>query len=393
MCIRDRTNIDDSRADHPELFTDRIHQISTIQLWQFLAERYKDRWIVAGYDLMNEPLPEWNAKYNHKVMPLYKEIISAIRDIDQHHMIVLEGVHWSTDWSIFDEILDNNVLYQFHKYWNNPDVNSLQEYLYFRAKHQVPIFMGEGGENNKEWYIGAFSMFEDLDISWNFWTYKKMENNNSLCSIKKPKDWDILVDNLKEDQVTDAVTANRILDEFVDNVRFDSCLYYKDVVDALLCRAPITIPAIFYAYHGMNVGYYMAENYEKNVDFRPGDHTYIEHLNNDKPTINFSNGAGQLWGEADRTAVRILEGEWLNYRVLIPKEGLYKLTLSSKNLEDLCRLEILVDDYERDVLLVSGKTIGESSLKRSLVLSKGYHTLRIRSLKGGTFLEWLRIED
>jgi endoglucanase len=84
------------------------------------------------------------------------------------------------------------VLYQFHKYWNNPDQASLQPYLDYRDRWNVPIFMGEGGENNPDWYIGAFNLLEEHHISWNFWTYKKMETTNSPYSIPMPKDWHVL---------------------------------------------------------------------------------------------------------------------------------------------------------------------------------------------------------
>jgi endoglucanase len=67
---------------------------------------------------------------------------------------------------------------------------ALQKFLRLRDEWNVPIFMGEGGENNKEWYSGAFALYEELDISWNFWTYKKMDTTNSMVSVNKPKEWD-----------------------------------------------------------------------------------------------------------------------------------------------------------------------------------------------------------
>ena len=54
-------NIDDSERDLPELFTDRRNAERTVALWRLLAERYKDEWIVAGYDLLNEPRPTGSA--------------------------------------------------------------------------------------------------------------------------------------------------------------------------------------------------------------------------------------------------------------------------------------------------------------------------------------------
>ncbi|PKM64137.1 MAG: glycoside hydrolase, partial [Firmicutes bacterium HGW-Firmicutes-20] len=160
-------NIDDSENDIPELFTSEYNQDLTVFIWKSLALKYKDSQIIACYDLFNEPVPEFHGEHTHKIYPLYERLIREIREIDPYHMITLEGAHWSTDWSIFTHKLDDNVLYHFHKYWNNPDAESLEKFLRFRDEWNVPIFMGEGGENNKEWYSGAFAMYEELDISWN----------------------------------------------------------------------------------------------------------------------------------------------------------------------------------------------------------------------------------
>ncbi|WP_370639069.1 glycoside hydrolase family 5 protein [Cohnella sp. REN36] len=112
-------NIDDSERDQPELYIDPAYRQAAIDMWRMLAERYRDEWIVAGYDLLNEPLPDYHGQYHGEAEPLYRDMIRAIREVDDRHLIILEGVHWSTDWSIFTEPLDGNVLYQFHKYWNN----------------------------------------------------------------------------------------------------------------------------------------------------------------------------------------------------------------------------------------------------------------------------------
>lgn len=188
------TNIDDSENDLPELFTKPENEKLCIELWRMIARRYAGESTIAGYDLLNEPLPDWFHQYHHLVTPLYKKIRNAVRSVDTRHMIILEGVHWATDWSIFDEFadepFDDRYMLQFHKYWNNPDRPSIQQFLDFRERLQVPIFMGEGGENHIDWYTGAFPLFEDLNISWNFWTYKKMDCTNSPITFPRPEDWD-----------------------------------------------------------------------------------------------------------------------------------------------------------------------------------------------------------
>jgi len=127
-------NIDDSPNDIPELFIEKKYQDQLVDLWVKLAQKYKDEPVVAAYDLLNEPLPINTGsadKYKHLLEPLYKRITTAIRNVDQKHMITLEGFNWSNDWSLFTKPFDNNVFYQFHYYClARPDnLNCLEQFF------------------------------------------------------------------------------------------------------------------------------------------------------------------------------------------------------------------------------------------------------------------------
>jgi hypothetical protein len=324
------TNIDDSEFDRPELFTDERREREAVAIWRMLAERYKDEWIVAGYDLLNEPLPDWFSAYNDRVMPLYKKMIEAIREVDERHMIILEGVHWSTDWSIFEgafgeEPVDRNVLLQFHKYWNNPDTESISGYLALRDRWNVPIFMGEGGENNKDWYAGAFRLFDDHDISWNFWTWKKMDTTNSPCSIRRPAGWELLVAYLQGGGKPDETTAWRILGEYLDNMPLERCDYLPEVARSLLRQAPVRIPAVFYGNHGEGVSYGFGRNGgaapehaadasgRTGVGFRREDCTPIRFMRSDRKTATFAHGGGEEWKPDEWLCLDMAEGDWYVY--------------------------------------------------------------------------------
>jgi len=350
------TNIDDSEFDRPDLFLEERYADLTVELWRMLAARYKDEWIVGGYDLLNEPLPNWFAQYNDRIMPLYKRIASAIREADDRHMIILEGAHWSTDWTIFDERIDDNVMLQFHKYWNNPDTESIQAYLDGREKWNAPIFMGEGGENNKDWYAGAFRLFEDHGISWNFWTWKKLERDNSPCSVRRPCGWELLVAYLEGGEKPEPDVAQRVLWTYLDNLLLENCDYCRDVVDSLLRRPPARIPAVFYGYGGEGVGYGFGgseassdgdKDCETNSDwpggesanedrsceanrespgeaspgavgFRSGDGTDIRFASDAARVAapNFGHGRGEPWQPDEWLCVQLAPGDWLAYDFL-----------------------------------------------------------------------------
>lgn len=238
-------NIDDSEDDTPRLFIEEQKQLELIELWKLLAKRYSNEKAVAGYDLLNEPLPNWFNEYNDQVLPLYRKLIDEIRKIDENHMIILEGVHWATDFSIFDEFsveeARNNIMLQFHKYWSNPDKESMQHLLNLQDKFNIPLFMGEGGENNCAWYTMMFPLYEKLNISWSFWSYKKMGCTNSPITFTIPKGWDQLINWIDGNCELSSTHAKEIFDNFLQSISNSS--QNAEVIHALKRSVPITIPA------------------------------------------------------------------------------------------------------------------------------------------------------
>ncbi|WP_372663221.1 glycoside hydrolase family 5 protein [Cohnella sp.] len=386
------TNIDDSERDRPELFTEEKNKQVTIALWRMLAERYKEEWIVAGYDLLNEPLPEWFSEYNDQVMPLYKEIVEAIREVDDRHMIILEGVHWATDWSIFKEKVDDNLMLQFHKYWNNPDTESIQPFLDKREEWDVPIFMGEGGENNCDWFAGVFRLYEDHDISWNFWTWKKLDCTNSPYSIRMPDGWQLLVDYLEGGQKPDHETAERILWQYLDNLKLNNCDYQPQVVNALFRRPLVRIPAIFYGYRGEGESFGIKQKAKQSIGFRDGDGTEICFQEGQRATPNFQHMKGEEWLADEWLYVQLSSYDWLAYEYSIPADKSYSLYML-----DFCirssggTLLVYLDEVIIGAEAANGNGWQIIRLPEPLEASEGLKRLKIQAVDQPVAIKWLSI--
>lgn len=241
-------NIDDSESDLPYLFMDSRYEEELTFLWKELAGRYCNEAAVAGYDLLNEPLPDFFSQYNGKVLPLYRKLIREIRKIDHNHMIILEGVHWASDFSVFDAFTrqeaEDNIMLQFHKYWNNPDAESLYSFIKSSNDLNAPLFMGEGGENNCDWYTTAFPMYEQLGIGWSFWTYKKMECTNSPVTFAVPEGWEELILWLDEKGSLSSDRAVTIFDHFIQSIKKPRI--NQKVLHALKRELPVKIPCEAY---------------------------------------------------------------------------------------------------------------------------------------------------
>ncbi|MFZ6022905.1 MAG: glycoside hydrolase family 5 protein [Bacteroidota bacterium] len=187
-------NIDNSYG-YPFLYTDSGCQQKTIDIWKRIATRYRNESIILGYDLLNEPIAHFfeQDKLNPLLEPLYKRIVKAIRQVDKNHLVFLEGAQWASKFSMFSKPFDTKLVYSFHKYWTDTTQDVIQEYVDFRERYQVPIYVGETGENDDRWILSFRKLLQKNNIGWHYWPYKKMESTSCVVSFPKPGTWDTLV--------------------------------------------------------------------------------------------------------------------------------------------------------------------------------------------------------
>jgi hypothetical protein len=240
-------NIDDSRDNLPRLFMDQDYWDQGIALWKELARRYKDRSIVGGYDLLNEPLRTVRFDYPSvdyllpKLAQFYDEAIAAIREIDQVHLLSIEGHHWSTDPAVFWKKYDDNMVVHFHRYGCPPDLSAYTVFTELREKLKVPLWLGETGENNNPWYAALYTLAFKLGIGINVWPWKKMERSNSPYSVKKPAGWDALLAYSQGGPKPSKKEAVAALEGYLTNMKIEHCEENPEVTAALFRRAPVTL--------------------------------------------------------------------------------------------------------------------------------------------------------
>jgi len=311
------TNIDDSPNNLPELFIEPRYRDLTRRLWRDLATRYGRETVVLGYDLLNEPLPnEWQHTYASELVELYRDITADIRAIDPDHLIVYEGSHWATNWSIFTEVWDDNSLLQFHKYWSSPDTASIQQFLDTRDRLGLPIYMGEGGENTLEWIYTAFRLYESHDIGWNFWPWKKIETRTSPASVAAPAGWDWVVASIADPEAIARDTARRVFAELAESIRIENCRWQPDVIAALLAHSPAVVPAWGFGFRGAGESYHAAHGLPLR-GIRPDDAVSIDWsrpgVNPDNP---FEQTDGRNYKPGEELVVRLGEGDWLEFELV-----------------------------------------------------------------------------
>ena len=191
----------DSTTSYAAFWDYKDHQDRTIWLWEQLADRYKDNPWVAGYNPINEPCDP-----QHIRLPaFYTRIERAIRAVDPHHILWLDGNTFAGEWKGFTSVLSNCV-YSLHDYSSmgfptgtpftgTPAQIARLESQYlrkaeFQISHQSPIWNGEFGpvyadplvsgeaaasKINAQRYalLGAqLAIYARARIPWSIWTYK-----------------------------------------------------------------------------------------------------------------------------------------------------------------------------------------------------------------------------
>lgn len=236
-------NIDDSWG-YPFLYNSPESQELTIKIWKEVAARYKNEKYVLGYDLLNEPIAHYfDAKeFNHLLEPLYMRITKGIRQVDTNHIIILGGAQWDTNFKIFGKPFDPKLVYTFHTYWSDTTRKVIQQFLDFRDKYNVPIWLGESGENTMQWINSFRKLLERNDIGWCFWTFKRLDTDRSIVSIKKTGDYEAIKKFADSNRQTfedirkntpDRKIVLKALEEYLINIKLDNCNINTEYIKAL----------------------------------------------------------------------------------------------------------------------------------------------------------------
>jgi endoglucanase len=125
-----------NRVRDGRLWKEFKYHEQTCRFWRDLAQRLKDHPAVVGYNIQNEPhpeifngkntfwkndLPEWYETIKGTPADLnlfYRNVIAAIREVDQETPVVVSPGLYATPWnfSYLEKINDPHVVYSFHVY-------------------------------------------------------------------------------------------------------------------------------------------------------------------------------------------------------------------------------------------------------------------------------------
>ncbi len=236
-------NISDYDSAKPSLWESSANQQKTVALWRKLAERYASEPWIGGYDLLNEPNWTFEGKdkngkedtSNQPIWDLYQAITKAIREVDKNHLIIIEGNGWGNNYNGFPGPWDRNLMLSFHKYWNPNTPESIARFLALRDKYDLPLWLGESGENSNEWFRECVALVEQHHIGWAWWPHKKVNSGSCSLTVKRPDEFKEVVDYWNNKGVRPSrEVAVKGLFTLAENLKASNCRVNTNVLQALI---------------------------------------------------------------------------------------------------------------------------------------------------------------
>jgi len=379
-------DISDYISGQPSLWESAANRDQTVKLWKKFAQRYANEQFVGGYDLINET--NWSIPGNSLLMNLMQDITTAIRMVDNNHLLLIEGNSYANDYSGLTPKWDNNMAYSFHKYWNDVNDASLNFVLAIRDAQNVPIWLGEFGENSNHWINETAALMAKYNIGWAIWPFKKMGSVSGIQAFKEPDNWSALATYINGGAKPSAQLGQAIIDELAENVKLSKCSINRGYIYALFSApnnatkpfATHTIPGVISAaeYDEGKNGVAYKDSIFRTTQFGAGGGNYTAwntgwYFRNDGVDVQYSN--------AEKTAVIgwTESTEWMQYTVDVAVSSTYLVKIRAAG--NGGKVSLLVDGTTIINLAIVGSTTGWDTWKNfdlgTLNLSAGNHVLKL----------------
>ncbi|HWK05746.1 MAG TPA: cellulase family glycosylhydrolase [Puia sp.] len=375
--------ISDRDPAKPSLWESEADRQKMIALWAKLAQRYAGEPWIGGYDIINEP--NWGFEdpndrrgtaetRNAPLRKLMMDITAAIRAVDKKHIIIIEGNGFGNNYKGILPAWDDNIVLSFHKYGNFNTETAIRSFLDLREKYNLPLWMGESGENSNTWYTEAIHLVETHDIGWSWWPLKKIGSNNPL-EIRLSPAYQQLLDywNGKGPRPSQQ-EAESALQGLLADSRLENNVYHKDVTDAMFRQVystdtrpfedfrigmepdprtgqradprsrkpdPVVIPAVEYDLGRQGSAYFDRDS--ASYQYTPGVKTVGNRghtCRNDGVDITKDTTGALADCPGGNYIFSIENGEWLQYTIRVEKKGRYRIGFRVAATSDTARLSL-----------------------------------------------------
>jgi hypothetical protein len=287
------------------------------------------------------------------------------------------------------------MVLSFHKYWNYNNRASKQHILNTRDQYNVPVWLGETGENSNVWFTEAIHLLESNNIGWAWWPLKKMGNNNPMQILSNPNYDKILAYWSGRGPKPTAEEAFDGVMKLASSAKLENTVIKKDVIDAMF-RQPFSAEAIPFKLNLINktailnaVDYDLGKNGIAYFDNDTADY----HVSTGKRGSSnrggfYRNDGVDIKADSVKTNTFYItnfeKAEWLQYTLNVAKDGIYNLKLScvSKNQEG--KLSLSLNNNAPTLVDVKESNDWQTIVVKQIRLVKGDNKLRL-NVNDGNF--------
>jgi endoglucanase len=407
--------IADRDTSKPSLWESEANKQKTIALWRELATRYSNSEWIGGYDLINET--NWGfedakdkngcaEKGNEPLKKLLSDITTAIREVDKNHIVFIEANCWANNYGGMFPLWDKNMAVSFHKYWNYNDQTSIQNFIKIREEQNVPIWLGESGENSNVWFTDAIELLERNKIGWAWWPLKKLGFNNPL-QIRPNQGYDKLLSYWKGKAAKPSPEeAYNALMQLTEDIKAENTIIHKDVVDAMFRQTHSTETVPFKNHITQANSIVFATDYDlgRNGYAYYDNDTADYHVSTGKNTPGNKGRAYRNDGVDIEPCLDVTtngynvssfeKGEWLQYSLTVPASGTYDITVRYKTGSPNAAINLIQNarPLTKSISLsnANNDTSWTTTEVKNVYLNKGVNKLRVYAEEGEFALNYLK---
>jgi len=360
-----------------------VFQDVTNRLWDRISARYINEPRIAFYDLINEPnnVPGGG----QAIHALLQRLITTIRDNGDNHMIMVEGNGWGNNYDYLEPFTFSpnwGLVYNAHRYWIDPaddwvsdsnpnQINRMANLVAFRNNHQVPVWIGETGENTNEWLSQNIDKLDQEGIGWCHWTYKRHDVRANAALMR-----------IGGSYPTDGASA---MAGVLESIKFQNCIPNTNTIAAVTQDLPV--PWTSGCTGGSTPPPSGCTGSFQSISAAIQAEAYCD-MSGIQTETTSDTGGGQNVGWTDA-------GDWLGYRVDIPTAGDYTVEyrVASQNGGGSLQLEGLGGgaSYGTKAVSATGGWQTWQTISHTVTLPAGQQELGISVLAGGFNLNWFKI--
>jgi hypothetical protein len=203
-----------------------------------------------------------------------------------------------------------------------------------------------------------------------------MDTENTPCSVKLPAQWAAVAAYSRDGEKPSREIAQQALDELLVNIRLENCVFFPDVVNAMLRRTPGRIQGENFGHDGQNNSYFVSNTNRLSQHYRLPEPVPITARATAHPKASDQN-------------ITLNAKEWTAYRINSDASRDYPITIKVKAAGSPAEVRLISGDQVRAVTIAQN-TWQEIKLD-AIHLNRGPNHLKFLVTRGTADLDWIEL--